>query len=80
MGLAVVSQTKLVVIGIGLAIGLVGLVVTYFGKPVVIALNKLYARLPGRWQYPPWWHRLIGGIFVGIGLLTVVLGAVFDVR
>jgi hypothetical protein len=51
-----------------------------FGGPVFVGLNKMFARLPGRWQYPAWWHRFLGAIIVGFGLLFAVTGALLAGR
>jgi len=61
----------------GVALIAVGVGLIRFGGRLTGAFNKVYARLPGRFQYPSWWHRLIGGFFCALGLLGVVLGLAF---
>jgi len=51
-----------------------------FGGAITAALNKDYARLPLKFQYPSWWHRFIGWLFVGFGLLTAIVGLVLAGR
>lgn len=72
-GVVVVWLAKLGVALIGLAVMAIGVGFMRFGAPLILSLNNLYARLPGRFQYPVWWHRLVGGIIGAIGLLIVVL-------
>ncbi len=78
--MAVMWIAKMVPLLIGLGTLAVGVGMIRFGAPIVLSLNKLYARLPGRFQYPLWWHRLVGGMFVAAGLLFAVVGVVFATR
>lgn len=71
---AVVWGAKLSAIGVGLAIAAAGMSLAVFGAPLVASLNRLYAHLPGHFRYPMWWHRLVGGLIAGIGLLIAILG------
>jgi hypothetical protein len=69
---------KLVAVLIGVAAFLVGYCFFSRGAPIVQGLNQSYARYPGilgRFRYPPWWHRLTGGVFMAWGLLVAVIGA-----
>lgn len=58
----------------------IGVGLLRFGAPLIISLNRLYAQLPGRFRYPEWWRRLLGVIFVGLGLLIAVTGVLFAGR
>src|SRR3981081_4843022 len=71
---------KLAALGSGL--GFIGICVAIirFGGPVFVGLNKMYARLPGRWEYSAWWHRFLGAIIVGFGLLFAVTGVLLAGR
>jgi hypothetical protein len=69
-----VWEAKLGAALIGLAVVAIGVGFVLFGAPLIVSLNNLYARLPGRFQYPLWWHRFVGGIIGAIGLLIAVLG------
>lgn len=71
---------KLAALGIGLGFIGSGLAVIRFGGPAFVGLNKMYARLPGRWQYPAWWHRFIGALIVGFGLLFAIAGVLLAGR
>lgn len=77
---AVVLLAKLAAVAVGLAFVVAGAAISRYGAPVIVALNKYYARLPGRFQYPPWWHRLFGTIVVGFGLLIALVGGVLAGR
>lgn len=68
------AKTIAVVIGLGL-IG-IGAALMLVGGAVISRLNRLYAALPGKFQYPRWWHRFIGGIICGFGLIVAVVGGV----
>lgn len=76
----VVWATKLATLLIGLAAVALGVVMIRYGTPVVASLNKLYLRLPGRFQYPSWWHWLVGSLFVLVGLLFAIGGVLFAGR
>jgi len=80
MVVAVVWPAKLGAIGVGLVIAVAGAAIVRFGAPAIVALNKTYARLPGRFQYPLWWHRLLGGMFVVFGVLIASVGGVLAGR
>jgi hypothetical protein len=67
---------KLAALFIGLAIALVGLGLAIFGQPLIAVLNRLYAAMPGRFRYPVWWHRLMGAVFVVVGLLIAGVGLI----
>ncbi len=71
---------KLAALGIGLGFIGIGVAIIRFGGPVFVGLNKMYSRLPGRWQYPAWWHRFLGAIIVGFGLLFAVAGVLLAGR
>jgi hypothetical protein len=34
----------------------------------------MYRRLPGRFQYPAWYHQAFGGFIVGFGILIASVG------
>lgn len=74
MVVAVVWQAKLGAVGLGVAFVLAGAAIIRFGASAIASLNRMYARLPGGFQYPAWWHRLFGAIVVGFGLLVAVVG------
>ncbi len=71
---------KLGSIVIGLFVLAGGIWFYRFGDSVITALNRDYARLPFKFQYPSWWHRFMGGMFVAFGLLSVTVGIVFGWR
>jgi hypothetical protein len=71
---------KLAALGIGLAFIGIGLAIIRLGGPVFVGLNKMYAQLPGRWQYPAWWHRFLGALIVGFGLLFAIAGVLLAGR
>ena len=66
---------KLAAVGVGFGIALIGLAIWLFGKYLTGGLNKLYAALPGRFQYPTWWPRAVGGFFIAFGVLILAVGA-----
>ena len=75
LGYAALMGTKAVAIAI--ALGAVGVGVALrssWGAGLQAALNKDYARLPGKFQYPDSWHRFIGALFIAFGLLVAVVG------
>ncbi len=78
--MAVMWIAKLWPLTIGLGIIAIGVGMIRYGAPIIASLNKLYARLPGRFRYPVWWHRLLGGLFVAFGLLYTVAGIVLATR
>jgi hypothetical protein len=61
---------------IGLGVVAAGVWFMRFGDSITTALNRDYARLPFRFQYPPWWHRFMGAFFVAIGLLVAIAGII----
>ena len=71
-----VWAAKLVVIVVGLGLIGIGTALMLFGEGVISTLNRMYAVLPGKFQYPFWWHRVIGGIVGGFGLIVAVVGGV----
>ena len=77
---AEVIGAKLLALLIGAGICAVGFWMMRFGEPIITALNRGYARLPFKFQYPLWWHRFTGALFVGIGLLFAIAGLVFAQR
>jgi hypothetical protein len=68
-----VWQAKLAALTTGVAFIAVGVGLIRFGGRLTVAFNKVYARQPGRFQYPSWWHRLIGGFFCALRLLGAAL-------
>lgn len=80
VALGVIWTTKLMAVFLGLIPVAIGVGFIRLGAPLIALLNKLYARLPGRFQYPRWWHRLVGGLFVAIGLLIAIPGAILAGR
>lgn len=75
--LVVEPISKLAVVLVGVVIILIGIALMQFGHYVRDSLNVMYARLPGRFQYPNWWPRLIGGLVCAFGVLVAVVGGVF---
>lgn len=71
-----VWAAKLVAIVIGVGLIGAGAALVLFGEGVIYRLNRMYAVLPGKYQYPLWWHRFIGGIICGFGLIVAVVGGV----
>lgn len=71
---------KVAAIGLGVGIVLIGAIGWIFGGHVTNALNVMYAKLPGHFQYPHNWHKLLGGMFIGFGLLIVVVGGLMAGR
>jgi hypothetical protein len=69
-------EGKLVALVVGLAIVLAGLGLATFGQPLIVNLNKLYGAMPGRFQYPVWWHRLVGALIAVVGLLIAAVGLI----
>jgi hypothetical protein len=65
---------------LGLCIVAGGIWFMRFGASISAALNRDYARLPFHFQYPSWWHRFIGLLFVALGLLVTIGSIVFDWR
>ena len=68
-------RPPLAAVGVGLGIALIGVAMWIAGWRLTSALHQLYARLPGCFQYPAGWHRLIGGLFVAFGVVILVTGA-----
>src|ERR1700682_6097802 len=71
---------KLLALTIGLFFCGLGLWFMRFGGAITSALNKDYARMPLRvlrYQYPSWWHRFMGWLFVEFGVLFAVTGLLF---
>jgi hypothetical protein len=69
-------EGKLVAVIVGLAIALAGLGLATFGQVLIVNLNKLYGAMPGRFQYPIWWHKVVGAVIGVIGLLIAVVGLI----
>ena len=69
-------EGKLLAVAIGLVFAVTGIGFARFGGPVIVALNRDYARMPGRLRYPVWWHMFMGALFVGFGVLIAVVGLV----
>jgi len=65
---------KAIAVGIGLGFIGIGVALMLVGGGVISQLNRVYAALPGKFQYPPWWHRLIGGMICCFGLIVAVAG------
>ena len=65
-------------LAVSLGLGLIGVGATLMlvGGGVTSRMNSLYAALPEKFQFPPWWHRLIGGIICCFGLIVAVVGGV----
>ncbi len=74
MVVTVVWPQKLGAIAIGFAFIGVGIGIIRLGAPLMSSLNKMYQHVPGKFQYPPWWHKLFGGLIVGFGVLVAVVG------
>ena len=70
---------KLIAVLIGGAFVLLGYWFFSRGAPLIGGLNQSYARYPGilgRFRYPSWYHRFMGGAFIAFGLLVAVVGGV----
>jgi hypothetical protein len=65
---------KFIAIGLGLAFVGIGSLFIAKGGRLTAALNAMYTRLPGRFQYPAWYHRAFGGFIVGFGILIASVG------
>lgn len=76
MAVMVIVAAKLGAVVLGLAIFVLGLGIVRFGGHVMGRLNRLYEHMPGHFQYPSWWNKLLGGMFCGFGLLVAVAGGV----
>lgn len=70
----VVVEAKILAVLIGMAIAAVGVGFVLFGAPLTALLNQMYSRLPGKFQYPMWFHRVFGGTLVAFGLLFALVG------
>jgi threonine/homoserine/homoserine lactone efflux protein len=68
----IVGKVGVALLGLGLVAA--GVWFMRFGASITTALNRDYARLPFRFQYPRWWHRFMGAFFVAIGLLVAIAG------
>ena len=69
------SQGRILALAVGAGVMILGaLLFSELGSRLTTGLNKLYVRLPGRFQYPAWFHRLFGGIFFAFGLVFVLAG------
>jgi len=68
----IVGKVGIALLGLGIVAA--GVWFMRFGDSITTALNRDYARLPLRFQYPPWWHRFMGALFVAIGLLVAIAG------
>jgi threonine/homoserine/homoserine lactone efflux protein len=62
---------------LGVCIFALGIWFLRSGASITAALNRDYARLPFHFQYPTWWHRFIGALFAGFGLLLAITSIVF---
>lgn len=74
-----VLETKLIVVGIGVAVIALGLALVRYGPRATAPLNAFYANLPGpygRYQYPAWWPKALGGMVICMGLIAAVAGGV----
>ena len=63
---------------IGLAILVAGVALVKVSGPLTKALNTMYAALPARFQYPPWFVASFGVVVCAFGgilaILSVILG------
>jgi uncharacterized BrkB/YihY/UPF0761 family membrane protein len=59
------------VAAIGAGVVLAGLALWIASGPITRSLNKLYAALPGRFQYPDWWVKMIAAFFFVFGLVMI---------
>jgi hypothetical protein len=62
---------------VGLAIVGVGVALITFRAPLTTGLNRLYAALPGRFQYPHWWVAFFGSLVCGFGSVIAILSVLF---
>ncbi len=67
-------MARLAAIGLGLLFIGAGALFMKWGGRLTSALNALYSRLPGRFQYPSWNHRMFGGLIVAFGVLIACVG------
>jgi hypothetical protein len=74
MVVAVIWVQKFGAVALGLAFVIGGVAFMRVGAAPMAALNRLNARLPGKVQYPAWYHRFFGGIILAFGLLVAILG------
>jgi uncharacterized BrkB/YihY/UPF0761 family membrane protein len=68
----VVGKVGVTLIGLGVVAA--GVWFMRFGDSITAALNRDYARMPFKFQFPPWWRRFTGALFVVIGLLVAFMG------
>ncbi len=61
---------------IGLAIVGVGVALVAYRTPLTTGLNRLYAALPGRFQYPHWFAAFFGGLTCAFGAVITVLSLI----
>lgn len=66
-------QAKIIALATGLVLIAIGAAFIRFGAPLIASLNQMYARLPGRFQYPRWFHLVFGSAVCGFGLFILIL-------
>lgn len=76
----IVWSEKLSAIGLGVVLLLAGAAYLRFGASHIASLNKRYENLPGRFQYPSGFHRLMAGIIVAFATVVIILAAVLAGR
>ncbi len=73
--------TKVLIICVGLGITGLGVALwSSFGAGLQAGLNVDHARLPGRFQYPAWWHRLFGALVIAFGVAVVTIALIFHLK
>jgi hypothetical protein len=65
-------------VAISLVLTTVGLLTYWFHAPITEGLNSVYRVMPGRFQYPRGYVRVIGGILAIFGLLGALAAAILD--
>ena len=70
-------QAKLEAMAGAIPFIVVGVGIFKFGRPLTVYSNKVYARLPGSFQYPAWYHRLFGATVCAFGLIIVAVALAF---
>lgn len=65
---------------VGFAVAVAGVVFIVTSRYLTPGLNRLYASLPGRFQYPRWFVPLFGTVLVVFGLVVAAISLAFGVH